>query len=146
VPVPGEYPWGTTTFTAPGTIVNPGEAGEQFSNTGAAGLVGDPDAGKLGRCGFAATSTSTRLTAGAGYFGVMELAGNVWEYVYSYLGEEAVYGDGELNTDGSNNVFPTFHTLKGGQFGPEPVSWNTTNFSIGTGRGSVIGGRGVRGL
>ncbi len=57
------------------------------------------------RVGMFATATSSRVTAGAGYYGAMELTGNVWELVVgtglitgrSYTG---VHGNGTLTTTG----------------------------------------------
>ncbi|MEZ4806293.1 MAG: hypothetical protein R2815_02305 [Flavobacteriales bacterium] len=59
---------------------------------------------------FAAHPSSTgRMTAGAGYFGAMELSGNVFEGVVSLATAAGraftgVHGNGEIATSGSANV------------------------------------------
>lgn len=104
---PGEYAWGTTKITeAEGPIVNPGEASEVANTTGAglANYFGDGTSidGPM-RVGFAATNSTTREQSGAGYYGAMDLSGNVYEMVVS-IGDtmgrryEGTHGDGELTT------------------------------------------------
>lgn len=59
------------------------------------------------RCGFAANNQSNRLTAGAGYYGAMEMSGNLWEQCVRAYGEGVNFtgkcGDGNLSTDGFSN-------------------------------------------
>jgi formylglycine-generating enzyme required for sulfatase activity len=144
--VPGELAWGTAGFTAPGDIVLPGEAAESFSNLGATGLVGHATT-KLARCGFAATDTSTRLTAASTYYGVMEMSGNVLEYV-SVIGggDESNLGDGYLDAFGFSDDLSSYFTSKGFYGGtPLSVSLNASTFgTIGSARSLYGGGRGVR--
>jgi formylglycine-generating enzyme required for sulfatase activity len=63
------------------------------------------------RPGIFATSTSTRATSGSGYYGNMELSGNLWEYVVSvgtswpqinpFTGK---HGDGTIGTGGHASI------------------------------------------
>ncbi len=76
--------WGTTELTAVTGINNEGQPDETYSNGGdVEGIVvyGDnPSVQGPLRCGFAAKSTtSDRYSAGASYYGIFELSGNVHE-------------------------------------------------------------------
>lgn len=121
IPVRGEFAWGTSTVysssyavTASGTgeemVTNPGTAiGNCFYSSTQQGL-GYPDEGPL-RCGiFAASSPNhTRVETGAGYYGVMELSGNIYEMVvniYDVAGRSftGLHGDGMLNASGDADV------------------------------------------
>jgi len=80
----GEYAWGTNTInTTPYTLSTPGTAAEVASNASAA--LGNAiystvyPTGPV-RSGMFATATSTRITSGASYYGVMEMSGNLAEY------------------------------------------------------------------
>ena len=80
----GEYAWGTTSvFVGNYTLSNPATASELASNAsiseGNAAINGQTT-GPL-RNGIFATGSSSRITSGAGYFGVMELTGNVQEFM-----------------------------------------------------------------
>jgi len=108
--VPGEYAWGSTVIQGATGISNGGASNEVASNAGAntvynnAGGVSGPM-----RVGNFAQAATTRLQAGAGYYGIMELSGNVWEDVVtvgsvagrSYTG---LHGNGVLNANGQADV------------------------------------------
>ncbi|MBN2747742.1 MAG: SUMF1/EgtB/PvdO family nonheme iron enzyme [Bacteroidales bacterium] len=75
----GEYPWGSTLIGA-SSISNPGEATETAYNAGAMvafnnslGVQGPMRGGNFGQ------GVNTRAGVGAGYYGIMELAGNIVE-------------------------------------------------------------------
>lgn len=122
VPVADEFAWAKTTYNMAETgeiTPNSDESGsEQISDTGANinrnslawasgdGRVGGPAEGQLGplRVGiFAESSVSTRTSSGAGYYGNMELSGNLFEMVVTagnsygrqFLG---THGDGRLSS------------------------------------------------
>ncbi|HBG60766.1 MAG TPA: hypothetical protein DDX37_02840 [Candidatus Omnitrophica bacterium] len=82
--VDDEYAWGSTEITqAEGNPpTNFGEASEVPTTTGN-GLCNYDGAGTdtIGplRVGFAATGATNRIQSGGGYYGAMELSGNVWE-------------------------------------------------------------------
>lgn len=110
-----EFAWGTDSIIDANTVLEDGTEREQVAETGndRAGLGShgyDGPAGPL-RCGFAATDASNRLQAGAGYYGHMELSGNLWELCVSVLpgglGFTATCGDGQLTAAGEANV-PTW--------------------------------------
>ena len=99
-----EKAWGTANFTDADTVANDGTVTEGVTETGE-GLVNYANDGVVGplRCGFAATAATTRLQAGASYYGVMDLSGNVAERAVT-IGIAAgrsfagTHGDGELTT------------------------------------------------
>ncbi len=112
-PFANEYAWGGTAIvTNTGTILNSGAENELPSNPSIATSGNARYQTNLGplRCGIFAIATSTRTTAGATFYGIMEMSGNVSECCVS-VGSVAgrsytgVHGDGEL-TDffGAANV------------------------------------------
>jgi formylglycine-generating enzyme required for sulfatase activity len=83
-----EFAWGTSTiYSSPYTLTNPNTTSEVISNsTGGNGNAtwgnttsAFPNNGPL-RNGLFATASSTRISSGAAFFGVMEMTGNVSEY------------------------------------------------------------------
>ena len=116
-PVASEYPWGSTAATqAQGAVQNSGEAAETANTTGNGLYNSDAGGGTdiVGplRSGFAATGATTRIQAGAGYYGNMELAGNVVEMVVSVghatgLAFTGTHGDGEVTTTTSYEGYAT---------------------------------------
>jgi formylglycine-generating enzyme required for sulfatase activity len=105
----GELAWGTTLGTQVLAVSNSGRANEISVQSGK-GLSNydDTAASTLGpiRVGFAATNSTNRVSSGAGYFGNMELSGNLLEYTVA-LGVSAgraftgTAGDGTLTTTAS---------------------------------------------
>jgi formylglycine-generating enzyme required for sulfatase activity len=111
-----EYAWGSSSLhaTTYAALVNPGAGSElpsSPSTTAGNSLYSATSAGIGGpmRVGAFATATSSRVTAGASYYGIMELSGNVWEVVAS-VGHVAgrsytgVHGNGALTTAGFADV------------------------------------------
>lgn len=102
----GEYAWGNTTLTAVSGPTNSGRSNEVSSTSGEGlAVYGNSVAGPL-RVGFAATTATNRKSAGAGYYGNMELSGNELEPAIS-LGMTAgrafsgTHGDGTLTSTSS---------------------------------------------
>ena len=170
----GEYPWGTTdiNFVAPNLVLNELKPNEKY-NTAINGLcniifisAGSQTTfnGPL-KVGFSASNTSGRASAGASYYGNMELAGNVGDMVVNTSVNGVTYtgllGDGDLLPNGNSNVlnWPSATSggigTKGGAYNNYPggftgsgaiyarVSDRSLITSTVTSRGS-IGGRGVR--
>jgi formylglycine-generating enzyme required for sulfatase activity len=108
--VAGEYAWGSTNLTQAmaSALSNPGEANELSTASGnglcAYGAADVASNGPL-RVGFAATATTNRVSAGASYYGVMDMSGNVWEMVVGgfyahaqgYVLQAANNGDGDVS-------------------------------------------------
>ncbi|MFH1004403.1 MAG: SUMF1/EgtB/PvdO family nonheme iron enzyme, partial [Bacteroidota bacterium] len=122
--VAGEYAWGNTTITNGNTFTaSPsftGENGTEVLTTGncnygpIAGFVnGDYGQGPV-RAGIYATSSSTRTTAGASYYGVMEMSGNVREYVVTMHSTGAsnlytrTWGNGTIDVGTANHDVATW--------------------------------------
>lgn len=111
------------------------------------------------RCGLFATGSSSRLQAGASYYGVMELSGNLWEKLVT-VGHSTgraftgVHGDGVLDGIGDADVanWPGTDAVGSGVRGG---SWNNANTDVRVSergnaafvtasRNSAHGGRGAR--
>lgn len=115
VPTPNEYAWGNTTIAQALVISGTEDGTETITTTGAncsygyATLSGgDAGQGPL-RCGIFATGSSTRVTSGASYYGVMELSGNLWERPVTTGNSTGrtftgLHGDGTLDGSGNANV------------------------------------------
>jgi len=105
-PVGGEYAWGTALVTDANTLVTDGTATETASNaiTAGSGLCNYNNNTVLGpmRCGYAAKPGTSRQQAGATYYGVMDMSGNLMEQVIHSYDAGALYrgepGDGEIST------------------------------------------------
>jgi formylglycine-generating enzyme required for sulfatase activity len=167
--VAGEYPWGTTDFSAyhSGLVTNPLQANETittvvngrniYSNSAAiAGAAYGPT-----RVGIFATGSTGRASSGAAYYGVMEMAGNVWERVVNTSNASGVaftgaLGDGALTVLGDADVanWPSPATAIGagsrgnGYYNVNANSSRTSDrtsiSSAPTSRTYTVGGRGVR--
>ncbi len=112
-----EYSWGNTTIAAGLTFSAPAvENGTEVFSSGNATYSngtytnGDGGAGPA-RAGIFATSVSTRQAAGASYYGIMELTGNVREAVVTIATPGAnntytrTWGDGSIDAvTGNHNV------------------------------------------
>lgn len=126
IPLTGEYSWGNTTISQATTFASSENGTEVFTggncNYGGGTFTGGD--GGLGPCrvGIFATSSSNRTSAGAGYYGVMELTGNVFEYVISLVYTtpannimKRVWGDGvvDVSTGVHNTTFWPIGTYAG---------------------------------
>lgn len=128
-PIEKEFAWGTPYVIDANTVINDGEASEKVQEIGddSIGLASHGYIGLAGglRNGFAATANANRTQAGASYYGVMELSGNLWEYVVKALNQGLVFtgnnGDGELDISGNANQ-PNWEFDGGGHKGG---AWNS---------------------
>ncbi len=135
-----EYAWGDTSITSATTFAYSTEDGKEiFSTTGANTVYnvsanytsGDGGTGPA-RAGIFATDSSSRSTSGAGYYGVMELSGNLWEQVVNAgfpsttsvtTGFIGLQGDGKLTATGNADTSNW----------PQSISGQTSS-AIGSGR------------
>lgn len=160
--VSGEYAWGNTVSTNASDVTNGGLGSEVPGNVGAnvnwlGGVSGPLRGGSFASLNYGNTS---RATAGGGWWGIMELSGNLRERVVTVgnsagRGFSAGHGDGLLDSDGRANVsgWPSSTTASGAGF--RGGSWNDASSyarvsdrsdasSTDTTRSGSYGGRGVR--
>jgi formylglycine-generating enzyme required for sulfatase activity len=110
-PTANEYAWGNTTVDYFSDLSNTGTSSEAIGQTRPNANCNYSSASPDGpvRCGMFATSSSSRTTAGASYYGVMELSGNLWERPVT-IGNATgrlftgLHGNGTLNTTGDADV------------------------------------------
>ncbi|HRG60041.1 MAG TPA: hypothetical protein PK323_13890 [Bacteroidia bacterium] len=158
-PIANEYAWGTTSITAGANFINPATDLESFSDVGANAVFNAGNTQGPARVGAFASATSTRAESGAGYYGAMELSGNLNERVItignangrSYKG---IHGDGTVNFDGDYDVssWPPNDSngagYRGGNWsnGSASLRLSARNIAaqVSAGRGQNETGRGVR--
>lgn len=164
--VAGEYIWGTTTINPfySNTLTNGYKANEGYATVINGACVyglgsSSPSYGPV-RCGIFATGSSGRASAGASYYGAMEMGGNLWERVITTANATGtaftgVLGDGTLTVLGESNQtnWPSPATAigvgnRGGDYINTAVYVRTSDrSSVGTpdaAREINFGGRGVR--
>jgi len=157
-PATNEFAWGNTSATALSGLSNASTMTETASNTSSNIAYNNAYTSGPVRTGIFATGSTSRATSGSGYYGNMELSGNLWERVVT-LGNatgrafSGVHGNGTLNSSGDTDVsgWPG-----AGGTGWKGGSWlNTTTNSATTSdraqaasadntRSADAGGRGVR--
>lgn len=168
-PQPFEYPWGTTTIAAnPFALTNSGASNEgvatNYSTTAGNASYNTTDGALDGplRTGiFAANGSNTgRVSAGASYYGIMELGGNVYERpinISTVNGRAfaGTHGNGSLTASGDPDVstWPEAGTADGSGFrggtllyGAQELCVSFRGFASSTpiNRQFHFGGRGVR--
>jgi len=116
-PVANEYAWGTATVASSAyTLENPGATNEGIASnysTSTGNASYDITDGSIDgplRVGiFAANANNSgRITAGASYYGIMELSGNLWERAVTVGNATGraftgLHGNGALSTNGHAN-------------------------------------------
>ena len=160
-PVVNEYPWGTASATVSTAITNSGTATEVSSSPSGANLHANNvlQVGPV-RVGSYATSTSTRTEAGATYYGILDMAGNLWERTVNVSHPQGRaftgnHGNGEITAAGSGDVsnWPTITNpvtaFKGASWitlaiPSSMVSDRTQGTFTNNNRVNTNGGRGVR--
>jgi formylglycine-generating enzyme required for sulfatase activity len=158
--VSGEYAWGSTSITQATSISNSGLPSER-AQSGANAAYGNHASvrGPL-RVGSFAYGVATRIASGGGYYGAMELSGNLYERpvtVGNSTGrsfEGRYHGNGALDSSGNPNVstWPgtgaTGSGLRGGDWfhisAAARLSDRNSPTLADTARGLHYGGRGVR--
>ena len=161
-PVANEFAWGSSTIHASSyaSLSNPGAANElpnapSTTNGNAAYTSTANISGIQGplRVGSFATASSTRVQAGASYYGIMELSGNLWERTVSVgnvKGREftaPLHGNGLLTSNGFCDIASWPGYVAGevtGAIGSgfRGGSWNVANILLQTSnreRASVVG-------
>jgi formylglycine-generating enzyme required for sulfatase activity len=137
-PIAYEYAWGSNTFTRVVTVAADGSAGETVSDVIApssgpllaGGFTNSGIQGPL-RVGFAAKNGTTRVESGAGFYGNMELTGNVSEYCTSVAGNGAAAFKWDAHGDGSLAPVTGYSNVNG---------WVNQNSGAANTGGSIRGG------
>ena len=156
--VSGEYAWGSTSITAVTSVSNTGLLTER-AQSGANAAFGGTTQGPL-RVGSFAYGVATRVAAGAGYYGAMDLSGNLGERTITVGNstgrsfEGRYHGNGALDSSGNSNVstWPGTGATGSGFRGGDchfassflRLSDRANAASVVTYRDLHIGGRGVR--
>jgi len=110
-PTANEYAWGNTTVDYFSDLSNAGTSSEAIGPTRPNANCNYSSASPDGpvRCGMFATSSSGRTTAGASYYGLMEMSGNLWERCVT-IGNATgraftgLHGNGTLDSSGNADV------------------------------------------
>jgi formylglycine-generating enzyme required for sulfatase activity len=160
-----EYAWGSTTIVqATSDALTSGGQGTEVSSASGNCAYGSAFATTFGplRCGFAAGSATTRIQAGASYYGVMDMSGNVFEqcvggYNFNYSSFNGLNGDGTITTAGLFNTanWPTAGggqgggVARGGSFNSAVSELrlsdrNSISSNANQNKSRLVGGRGVR--
>jgi formylglycine-generating enzyme required for sulfatase activity len=164
-PLANEYAWGSTSSTAPTGLLNEGSATETPTPADANANFSASDDAIRGpvRAGSFALPGDSRRDAGAGFYGGLDLSGNVAEAAVTVGNAEGrafagTHGDGVLAVDGNANTptWPTIQGIGGGGGGARGGGWNLDGtlalgvsarslaaFTINY-RDAVFGWRGVR--
>jgi hypothetical protein len=162
--IANEYPWGSTTITSV-----TGTASDWTNANSAYTIVEGPCFyccwdGISQRPGAFAKSTTNRTQSGATYYGIMDMAGNLYEQCvggsgYDYSGFTNANGDGVLSVTGyanttgwpANGGATSGTILRGGWMNSGNVIYSQTSdrsyyagTSINASRNKYIGARGVR--
>jgi formylglycine-generating enzyme required for sulfatase activity len=130
-----EYAWGNTTIIQALGILNGGAANEAPTNAGANSNYLGGTGGPV-RVGTFASSNTDRETAGSGYWGIMELSGNLWEQcvsVGSSIGRSftSTCGDGLLDASGNANT-STWPSANGVGSGIRGGDWAVATYALRT--------------
>lgn len=155
-PVVNEYVWGNNTLNLIVNVTNPGAVNE-VPSTYYANVTGAPYNNPT-RCGSFARANNDRSTSGAGYYGILDLAGNTYERgaTIGYPDGRAytgLHGNGMLTTDGNADVtnWPGAGSLgayvRCGGFYGNPTEYRTSDryFTAQSNpQAELAGGRGVR--
>ncbi len=108
LPNVNEFSWGSTDFYNNYNVNNYGSPSATNTNSGLG--MGNLGTNRIYRAGINAKATSNRSTAGASYYGVLDMTGNLWEsciggWSSDYSDFTTANGDGNLfeNGDSTNN-------------------------------------------
>lgn len=158
--VAGEFAWGIAFYSRVDGITDSGKVTDvpsQLANVNFASGVTGPM--RIGSCADYNTEqgTQSRVAAGAGYFGGLELTGNVWEQVVtignsSGRGFDGSHGDGALTASGNADASwaSIGAGLRGGAWNSTVVEGRTSERTYAathpTARNNAYGGRGVRSI
>jgi formylglycine-generating enzyme required for sulfatase activity len=157
-PVANEFAFGNTSAT-PATlasVINPATNNE---TVGVGNLNVASAVARNLRTGIFATGSSTRVSSGGTYYGVMEMSGNSFEYVISAGNATGrtftgLHGDGNLNVDGETDMTNGVNAasswgVRGGSYNSSTVYARTSDRYFANSTGSYtqrIVAYGIRGV
>ncbi|GHU85216.1 hypothetical protein FACS1894153_0030 [Bacteroidia bacterium] len=159
-PVPNEYAWGST-FATTNNAIKAGTLNTAFErpNLDYVNWLGTGQALLIRNGGFA-TDSSTRISSGATYYGIMEMGNNLYELTVNVNSAQGrsfrkAHGDGRITASGAMDVmyWPNDYTgfgLRGGNIGAGldasySVSSRINAYWASSGNNAYnVGGRGVR--
>ena len=135
-PVVNEFAWGNGSWTAVTNFFDVDGSGTEIADPSTANCNGNNKIPGPVRCGIYATSVSGRSNAGATYWGIMEMSGDLYEMTVS-VGSAAgrqftgIHGDGMLNPDGSANcgLWPNTSATGAGTRGGS-WAWSVNSFGV----------------
>ena len=156
--VANEYAWGSVSIQQMTSQAGADGGGDETALPASANANYASGIGGPVRVGIFATTNSTRIAAGSGYYGALDLGGNVGEIVISVGHPDgraftAQHGDGQLVSRPS--TWPSDSSIaaatRGGTFESTAGKLGTSNregvfrdTAYLSGRSRVVGGRGVR--
>ena len=156
-PTPSEFAWGNTSATALTGLSNVSNMSETASNTSSNIAYNNSFTSGPVRTGIFATSSTSRATSGSGYYGNMELSGNLWERVVTVGNATGRAfsdnnGNGALTTGGAADVagWPAAAGTgwKGGAYDAAAIVATASDrnqaANANNSRAANAGGRGVR--
>jgi formylglycine-generating enzyme required for sulfatase activity len=146
-PEPNEYAWGSTTISYLTSVNGTDGSGTETAlpataNCHAVSVVSGPV-----RVGIFAVPGADRQKSGAGYYGVLDLIGNVAELAVASgsTGNTYIPNHGDGSTSALPEGWPSYlgFTYRGGSFGDSEMASSRGN-TAGSSRDNHCGGRGVR--
>jgi formylglycine-generating enzyme required for sulfatase activity len=156
--VSGEHAWGSTSITGATAVTNAGKPNEAPS--AAANCVFNNVVQGPMRVGAMAAGDATRIASGAGYYGAMDLSGNLWDRIVTVGNSTgrgfngAKHGNGVLTSGGAGDVttWPGTNAVGAGFRGGDwdfnssytRLSARTNAAYSSTFNNTYYGGRGVR--
>lgn len=130
-PVTNEYAWGTTEIVSTynnSTMTNKNEPNERYVGTVVNGRAAVYNGGLPLRVGAFAEGATGRAAAGAGFYGNMDLTGNVFEMVISVnpngVGYTGSLGDGVLDVNAGANQADWPSATSTGAYGLRGSAYN----------------------
>lgn len=132
-PVYLEYSWGSTDFLNNYNVINYGSPSATNTNSGLG--MANLGTNRIYRAGMSAKATSNRSTAGASYYGVLDMTGNLWESCIG--GWSCDYSD-FTNTNGDGNLFENGDSINNGS--ANVLSWANNKIIIKGGGANWVGG------
>ena len=132
-PLADEYAFGASTYTVISGLQGVDGSGTEYYTAGNLVVLGSAPDGPV-RVGIFATAASSRVSAGASYWGIMELSGNVWERPVT-IGHATgraftgLHGNGLLTSGGDADVTAWPNTTATGA-GLRGGNWATASTSL----------------